>query len=66
MNLPSGWEWILVILLALIIFGPRRLPELMRGLGDGVREFKKAMNGQTKTPDEETKSAPPPASNDSP
>ena len=46
MNMPSGWEWILVILLALFVFGPKRLPELMRALGEGVRDFKKAMNSE--------------------
>jgi sec-independent protein translocase protein TatA len=30
--------------IALIVFGPRRLPELGRGLGDGIREFKKSMS----------------------
>lgn len=32
--------------LALFIFGPRKLPELGKGLGDGIRGFKAAMNGQ--------------------
>ncbi len=40
--MPSGYEWILVILAIVLLFGGRKIPELMRGLGQGMREFKKA------------------------
>ena len=40
--MPSGYEWILVILAILLLFGGRKIPELMKGLGQGMREFKKA------------------------
>ena len=36
-------EMIFIFLVALIIFGPRKLPELGKGLGDGIRGFKSAM-----------------------
>ena len=40
----SHWEIIALIILALLIFtGPKKIPELMRGLGRGIREFKDAM-----------------------
>ena len=39
---PGGWEWILIILVVLIFFGAKRIPELARGLGKGIREFKDA------------------------
>ncbi|MHB9129524.1 MAG: Sec-independent protein translocase subunit TatA/TatB [Armatimonadota bacterium] len=40
-----GWPEITVlVLVAFLIFGPKRLPELARSVGDGIREFKKAMN----------------------
>jgi sec-independent protein translocase protein TatA len=40
-----GWqELLLVLVVALVIFGPKRLPELGRSLGKGIREFKKATN----------------------
>jgi TatA/E family protein of Tat protein translocase len=42
-NMPSGFEWIVIALALLLIFG-RRLPEVMRGLGGSVREFKKGMD----------------------
>jgi sec-independent protein translocase protein TatA len=37
------WEIIVIILIALLIFGPKKIPELMRGLGKGIREFKDSM-----------------------
>ena len=39
---PGGTEWILIILAVQILFGGRKIPELMRGLGKGVREFNDA------------------------
>ena len=36
------WEIALVVLVVLIIFGGRKIPELMKGLGKGMKEFKKA------------------------
>lgn len=37
------WEIIAIIVIALLIFGPKKIPELMRGVGKGLREFKKTM-----------------------
>ncbi len=37
--------------LALLVFGPKKLPELGKGLGDGIRGFKSAMNGNDKSPE---------------
>lgn len=37
-------EMILIVLVILIFFGAKRIPEMMRGLGKGVNEFKKGMN----------------------
>lgn len=38
----GGWEWLIVILAVLLLFGAKRIPELARGMGTGIREFKKA------------------------
>ena len=38
-SMPGGTEWILIILAVLILFGGRKIPEFMRGLGRGIREF---------------------------
>ena len=37
-------HWIIVLAVVLIFFGPRRLPDLARGVGEAIREFKKAVN----------------------
>jgi sec-independent protein translocase protein TatA len=42
--LPSGPESILIVLAVLILFGANKVPQFMRGLGQGVREFKKAVS----------------------
>lgn len=38
------WEIILIVLVVLLLFGGRKIPELMRGLGRGMREFNDAKN----------------------
>lgn len=44
-----GWTEILVIaLVVLLFFGGRKIPELMKGLGKGIRSFKEGMNGTDK------------------
>lgn len=45
-GLPGGMEWLVILLAVLLIFGGRKIPELMRGLGAGIREFKQAASGQ--------------------
>jgi sec-independent protein translocase protein TatA len=43
-----GWgEIIILMVIILLLFGARRIPEVMRSLGQGVREFKKSMNEVT-------------------
>ena len=45
---PGGSEWILIILAVLILFGGRKIPEFMRGLGKGIREFNDAKDNVKK------------------
>lgn len=42
--LPGGPEMILIVLALVLLFGGRKIPELMKGLGQGMKEFKKARN----------------------
>ena len=44
-GMPGGWEIALIALVSLLIFGAKRLPGLARGLGQGIREFKGAVDG---------------------
>ena len=38
----GGWEWVIIVLAVLILFGAKKIPEFARGLGKGVKEFKDA------------------------
>lgn len=40
------WEILLIIVAVLLLFGGRRIPELMKGIGSGMREFKKGLRGE--------------------
>lgn len=43
-SMPGGSEWILIIVVVLLMFGGKKIPELMRGIGRGMREFTDAKN----------------------
>ncbi len=43
-GMPGGIEWIVILIVALLIFG-KRLPEVMKSLGKGIVEFKKGVKG---------------------
>jgi sec-independent protein translocase protein TatA len=44
----QGKEWIVILLAVVLLFGGKKIPELMRGIGQGVREFKDASKGDSK------------------
>lgn len=54
----GGQEIIIILLIVLVLFGGRKIPELMKGLGKGVREYKRAVKNieDEITPDEEPSS----------
>lgn len=49
------WEIILIVLVILLIFGGKKIPELMRGIGKGIKSFKDGMNGKEEETKEEVK-----------
>jgi sec-independent protein translocase protein TatA len=56
--MPSfSWEWLIVVAVLLMLFGAKRLPEMGRSLGRGMREFKEAVTGGDDEP--AAKSEPP-------
>lgn len=50
LGMIGPWQIVLIVLVVLLLFGGKKIPELMRGLGKGVREFKDGIN-----PDENKK-----------
>jgi sec-independent protein translocase protein TatA len=47
MGLFEGWHIVIIVLAILLLFGGKKIPELMRGLGRGMKEFKDAQNGES-------------------
>ena len=45
----GGTEWLLIVLVVLLLFGGKKIPELMKGLGKGIREFKKGKDENNET-----------------
>lgn len=43
----GGTEWIIIIAVVVLFFGGKKIPELMRGLGKGMKEFKDASKGES-------------------
>lgn len=58
LSMPGGSEWLVILLVVVLLFGGSKIPELMRGLGKGVREFKQAANGTNETKNEPNGSTP--------
>jgi sec-independent protein translocase protein TatA len=48
LGLPGGSEWIIIVIAVLILFGGRKIPEFMRGIGRGIREFNDAKSNVKK------------------
>ena len=48
LGLPGGPEWLIILLIVLLLFGGKKLPGLMKGLGKGIKEFKDAKKDTSK------------------
>ena len=44
--MPGGWEWIIILLVIVILFGGKKIPELAKGLGKGIKSFKNEMKDE--------------------
>lgn len=51
----SYTDWLIVGAIILVLFGGSKIPQLARGLGEGIREFKNSVNGEAKDEEEEKK-----------
>ena len=51
LGIPGGLQVVLIIVVILLLFGGRKIPELMRGLGKGMKEFKDASKGEDSSED---------------
>ncbi len=51
---PGPWEIVLIVLVVLLLFGGRKIPELMRGLGKGVSSFKEGIKEGKEEEDKKT------------
>lgn len=54
LGILGGQEILIILVIVLVLFGGRKIPELMRGVGKGVREFKDGVDGVYKNEDKST------------
>ncbi|WP_044416500.1 Sec-independent protein translocase subunit TatA/TatB [Halarcobacter anaerophilus] len=55
MGLPGGIEWVIIALVVLLLFGGKKIPELAKGLGSGIKNFKKAVKDDEESASTEKK-----------
>ena len=59
MSMPGPMEIVVIVLVIMLLFGAKRLPEIGRALGEGIREFKKSLkDGSSDTPPDAGKKNP--------
>jgi sec-independent protein translocase protein TatA len=55
LGITGPWQIVLIVVVILLLFGGRKIPELMKGLGKGMKEFKDATKNEDSKNDEEKK-----------
>lgn len=53
----GGWEIAVIVLVVILLFGGRKIPELMKGLGKGIKEFKEGVGGEDENKGENAEEA---------
>jgi sec-independent protein translocase protein TatA len=56
----SPFHWLVVLAIVVLLFGGKKIPEVMRGLGEGIRSFKEGMHGSAQGPVQTTQAPPTP------
>ena len=59
--IPEGWDWVVIGLVFVLLFGAKKLPEMARSLGQSARVFKSEMKGMKADDEARTKATEPPA-----
>jgi len=57
LGIPGVWQIVLILAIVLLLFGGKKIPELMKGLGKGIRNFKDGMNNPDEDIDEKENKA---------
>ena len=55
LGMIGPWQIVLIVAVVLLLFGGRKIPELMKGIGKGAREFKKGLSGEDEEDEDEPK-----------
>ena len=55
----SPFHWLIVLAVVVLLFGGKKIPEVMRGVGEGIRSFKEGMRGDVHAPAQTTQVPPP-------
>ncbi len=50
----SPFHWLVVLAIVVLLFGGKKIPEVMKGLGEGIRHFKDGMRGESNNPPQAT------------
>lgn len=62
----SPFHWLIVLAIVVLLFGGKKIPEVMRGLGEGIRSFKEGMHGANQGPTPPAQTPPPSAPTSTP
>jgi sec-independent protein translocase protein TatA len=57
----SPFHWLVVLAIVVLLFGGKKIPEVMKGIGEGIRSFKEGMHGHQNSAQTTTVSTPPPS-----